>query len=147
MESTRNLASTVKNQVNIIIYDTFDEHLIKKWRDLYLKGANFHLSFEWCSIWFKYFNKNRKLQIITIWDDNKELKLLAPFYLEKNKLYLIGSVWDYINEFDLLYENEKYLNNLLDYLIQEKIDVYFKYLNNESHLGKTIIKKISSKRE
>lgn len=139
MESTKK-DSTTKYNADIKIYDTFDENLVKNWNDLYFKGANFHLSYEWCSIWFKYFNKNRKLQIITIWDNN-ELKLLAPFYLEKDKLYLIGSIWDYINEFDLLYDDEKYLNNLLDYLIQEKIDVHFKYLNSETSLGRFILKK------
>lgn len=128
----------------IKIYNIFEEDLIFHWKNLYEKGGNYNLSFEWCNIWFKYFSKNRKAYIITVWK-NEKLELLAPFYISGKTLSLIGTKPDLYDEFNILYENTKYLDYLFNYIEEKKLQLNFKHVNSESAFGKYLIKKFNSK--
>src|ERR1035437_3420633 len=107
-------SSDNKNLSGIKVYTEFDSFLVKSWKDLYNKGANYNLSYEWCSLWFKYFNKKKELYIITYCEDGA-LKMLAPFYKRKNTVSLIGTKPDLYDEFGIIYESEKYISKLLAY--------------------------------
>ncbi len=124
------------------VYSEFDETLVTAWNGLYGKGANYNLSYEWCSIWFKHFGKSRKLYIITVWDNNSELQLLAPFYLIRNRLALIGTKPDLYDEFNVLYSDEKYLDSLFDHIEGSKLELLLKHVNSESEFAKYFITRI-----
>lgn len=133
--------TNIKNE--FIIYNEFNDELIKNWKNLYDKGANYNLSYEWCSLWFKYFGKNKKLNIITLWENN-ELKLLAPFYSFRERLFLIGTKPDLYDEFNILHEDIKAFNKFHDYISANQLEISFNHINCESEIAKTLIKKISS---
>jgi len=146
------ISEKTENQIkNITVPDGFkvfhgfdDEILIKNWKNLYNKGANYNLSYEWCNIWFKHFGKKQKLYIITLWKNN-ELKLLAPFYIRGGRLTLIGTKPDLYDEFNILYEKSENIDELVDYIQHNKLDVNFRYVSSESEFGKTIIKRFSQR--
>jgi hypothetical protein len=127
-----------------VFYDFNDENLIKNWKTLYNKGANYNLSYEWCNIWFKHFVKRKKPYIITLWKNN-ELKLLAPFYIKNGRLTLIGTKPDLYDEFNILYETIEYIDELINYIQNNKLEINFKYINSESEIGKIIIKRFSQR--
>ena len=129
------------NDVNIEIYTTFDDSILQeKWKNLYNKGSNYNLSFEWCYIWIKYFKKEWfDIFIFTIWD-NENLVFLAPLYLSKGNLHLIGSNPDLFDSFDLLYTDEKYIKQFYNFIFNHKYQINFKYLDSESILSKELIK-------
>jgi hypothetical protein len=131
-------------QNNIKIYIEFNDELIKIWQDFYNTGAGYNLSPEWCRLWFKYFKKKRRLFIITIWEDS-ELKLLAPFYIYKGRLSLIGTKPDMYDECNILYSSSSYINKLFDYIINNKLEINFKHVNSESEFGKILLKYLSGK--
>ena len=132
------------DKANIKLFSDFDKVPVKLWQELYNRGANYNLSYEWCSLWFKYFGKNKKLRIITIWE-GEELRLLAPFYSVRERLSLIGAKPDLYDEFDILYTDEKYLDKLFDYIEEKKLEINFKHVNSESKTAKFIIKKMCQK--
>lgn len=138
------LKNRTGNILELKIYNDFDINFKSIWQDFYNSvGNNYNLSFDWCNCWFKYFGKNKKPFIITLWKDN-EIKLLAPFYLYKNKLYLIGCSYpDFFVETNVLFREPKYINDLADYIIYEKkFGVDFKYLNSESLFTKIFMRKL-----
>ena len=127
------------------VFHSFDnEILVQSWKNLYNKGANYNLSYEWCNIWFKHFGKKQKLYIITLWKNN-DLKLLAPFYTRGGRLTLIGTKPDLYDEFNILYEKPENIDELVDYIQRNKLDVNFRYVSSESEFGKTIIKRFSQR--
>lgn len=127
------------------IFHTFeDEHLEKNWVNLYNKGANYNLSYDWCKIWHKHFGKEKSLRIITLWQNN-EIKLLAPFYLRGGRLVLIGTKPDLYDEFNILYENTSYIDKFIDYLQNNSLEINFRYINSESEFAKTLIKRFSQR--
>jgi len=134
------------NEHNIEIYKTLnDVELNKKWEELYFKGANYNLSLDWCKSWLKYFKKaNQELFIFTIWQNDK-LMLLAPFYRQKNILYLIGTNPDLFDNFDILYKNEKYTEYMLNYIFKKGYQIDFKYLNADTKIAKNLIKYLYQK--
>ena len=142
----------IKNQIiNTAIPDGFkafhnfnDEILSNNWKKLYNKGANYNLSYEWCSIWFKHFGKKQKLYIITLWKSN-ELALLAPFYIRGGRLTLIGTKPDLYDEFNILYNKTDNIDELIGYLQHNKLEINFRYVNCESEFGKTIVKRFSQR--
>jgi len=128
----------------VIFYDISNEILSKNWKKLYAKGGNFNLSYEWCAIWAKYFLCNKKTFIITLWKNN-ELVLLAPFYKKRGKLVLIGTKPDLYDEFGILYQNIKHVDEFITYLQQNLLDIAVKYINSQSELGKFFVKRFSQK--
>lgn len=131
-------------QNNFKIYTEINDELIKIWQDFYNKGAGYSLSPEWCQLWFKYFKKTRSLYIITLWEED-EIKLLAPFYIYKNRLSLIGTKPDMYDEFNILSLDDSYTNKLFDYIFSNKLEINFKHVNSESKFGKVLIKYLSGK--
>lgn len=123
----------------IKVYNEFTPFLIENWQSLYKKGANYNLSYEWCSLWFKYFNKGKELFVITYWEEGN-LKLLAPFYKKRNTISLIGAKPDLYDEFNIIYESEKYIIKLLDYIKSSGIQVNFRHVNLETPFAKRLIK-------
>lgn len=146
------ISDKIENQIkNTIIPDGFkvfrafdDEILAQNWKNLYSKGANYNLAYEWCNIWFKHFGKKQKLYIITSWK-NSELKLLAPFFVRGGRLTLIGTKPDLYDEFNILYEKPEHIDGLIDYIQLNKLEINFRYVNSESEFGKTIVKRFSQK--
>jgi len=144
--------SDKENQINnkavlegFKVFHSFDDEILSNnWKTLYNEGANYNLAYEWCDIWFKHFGKNKKLYIITIWKNN-ELNLLAPFYIRGGRLTLIGTKPDLYDEFNILYKKSENIDELLDYLQQNNLEINFRYVNSESELGKTIVKRFSQK--
>lgn len=127
------------------IYDEFETGLVKCWKELYNKGANYNLSYEWCYVWAKYFiKKNRRLYIITLWK-NETLKLLAPFYISDNRLFLIGTEPDLYDEFNVLYEEDKYIDELLKYIEDNRLEATFNYLNTQSVFAKNFMRQTFQK--
>jgi len=138
------LKNKTGNMSELKIYNDFDNNLRSICQDFYNSvDGNYNLSFDWCKCWFKYYGNKKKPFIITLWKDN-EIKLLAPFYLYKNKLYLIGSTYpDFYIESNILSREDKYINDLADYIIFEKrFGVDFKYLNAESSFAKIFMRKL-----
>jgi CelD/BcsL family acetyltransferase involved in cellulose biosynthesis len=133
------------NQSTIRIYTDFDPELLPAWKRLYEKGANYNLSDEWCCLWFKYFGKRRKLHIITLWEGH-ELKALAPFYLRRNRLTLIGTKPDLYDEFDILYDEKRHLDGLFDYIEENRFELLMKHVSSGSEFGKYAIQRFSRKR-
>lgn len=128
----------VKFEMDTIVYTNFDNDLISHWNNLYSSGANFNLSYEWCSIWNKYFGKNKSLYIITCWD-NGQLMALAPFYKKRNRLFLLGTKPDLYDEFGILYQNENSLDAIFTHIRDNKLDFFFKHISSASEIGKYII--------
>jgi len=128
----------------IKVYSEFNSELVKNWQDLYNLGGNYNLSPDWCNLWFKYFKRDRNLYIITIQEDNN-LKLIAPFYIYRNRLSLIGTKPDMYDEFNILYSDIKYIDKLLEFIEQQKLEINFKHVNSESEFGKQLIKNFSGK--
>ena len=147
-EISDKIENSTEDIVNIdgfkVFYTFDDEILIQNWKNLYNKGANYNLSYEWCSIWFKHFGKNKKPHIITLWKNN-ELKLLAPFYVRGGRLTLIGTKPDLYDEFNILYENAGQIDELIDYIQHNNLEINFRYVNCESEFGKTLIKRFSQR--
>jgi hypothetical protein len=125
------------------VYNSFDEELMQNWEVLYSKGGIYNLSPEWCKIWVETFEKEKSLYIYTFWE-NKVLKVVAPLYLKGNRLSLIGTKPDIYDEFNVLYENPKYLDKFVDFLAAEPYDLNFKHLNSSSDFAKKLVKKFSS---
>jgi len=136
--------SKMNDMEEIKVYSEFNNELIKSWQDLYSLGANYNLSPDWCKLWFKYFKRKRNLYIITI-QEGDELKLLAPFYIYRNRLSLIGTKPDLYDEFNILYSDVKYINKLIDYVTNNKLEINFKHVNSESEFGKHLVKNLSGK--
>lgn len=130
--------------VHTRVYSEFDEILVSAWKGLYEKGAHYNLSYEWCSIWFKHFSGSRRLYIITVWE-NSELKLLAPYYLIRNRLALIGTKPDLYDEYNVLYSDEKYLDKLFEHIEENRLELLLKHVNSESEFAKQFITRIHKK--
>jgi len=137
------IKSKTGNTLELKIYHDFDINLRSIWQDFYNSaGGNYNLSFDWCNCWLKYYGHKKKPFIITLWKDN-EIKLLAPFYIYANNLYLIGSYPDMYDEFNILFKEEKYINDLADYIIfEKKFGVDFKYINSKSQFATIFMRKI-----
>jgi hypothetical protein len=133
-----------KTKNEIKVFGDFEESLVKHWQKLYEKGANYNLSPEWCAIWFKHFKKGKKLYIVTLWEDD-ELKFLAPLYLKGKRLFLTGTKPDVYDEFGLLYEDIKYVDDFIEYLTTQNLDVSFKHVNSSSEIAKLFIKRFASR--
>ncbi|MFA6988699.1 MAG: GNAT family N-acetyltransferase [Candidatus Gastranaerophilaceae bacterium] len=125
------------------IFHDFSDDLKPHWDNLYKKGGHYNLSFNWCQIWYKNFPKNKKPYIITFWQD-KELLMLAPFYLKNNRLSLIGTKPDMYDEFGILCNDVKIMDKLTNYILQQGFEMNFKHINAESILAKKIINKIAA---
>jgi len=136
--------ATDKISINygIKVFNEFNEALRQEWDSLYAKGANYNLSFKWCQLWFKYFKRKRDIYIITFWEDN-DLKLLAPFYIYRNRLSLIGTKPDLYDEFNILYSSPKYIDKLLEFIEQNKFEINFKHLSSDTEFAKILIKRFS----
>lgn len=147
-EITENINENIQNIIipdGFRVFKTFeDENLINNWKNLYNKGANYNLSYEWCKIWFRHFGNENSLNIITLWKNN-ELKLLAPLYFRRGRLSLIGTKPDLYDEFNILYEKPENIDELFDYLQQNNLDIHFRYINTESEFGKTLVKRFSQR--
>ena len=128
----------------IKVFEELDEALVSVWQDFYNKGANYNLSPEWCQLWFKYFAKKQKLHIITFWED-RDLKLLAPFQIYRDRLSLIGTKPDLYDEFNILYQDSKYIDKLLEYIDQNKFEINFRHVNSETEIAKHLIKRFYAK--
>lgn len=124
------------------IYNSFQEELFSHWKELYACGGEYNLSLNWCKTWWEVFGNNKIINIYTFWE-NKKLKLLAPFYIKSNRLYLIGTKPDIYDEFNVLYEQPKYLDKLVDYLASCKYELGFKHLNSNSELAKKLVNKFA----
>lgn len=133
-----------KNEETIELYQNIDEKLFEEWDKLYKLGAGYNLSPFWCKTWLKYFGNQENVKIITIWVQ-KELKLLAPLYIRRNKLALIGTKPDLYDEFNILFKEKKYLETFFKYLIKNKYQLNFRHLDAESEFSKELIKFTSSK--
>ena len=132
----------IDDDASIEIYQEIDDDAIIRdnWTKLYNKGANYNLSLVWCETWLKYFKKdNQELFIFTIWNGD-DLMLLAPLYKQKNQLSLIGTNPDLYDNFDILYEDSKYLKFFFDYIYKKKYQMNFKYLDANSEVSKVLIK-------
>lgn len=126
----------------IKLFKNFEPELIKAWEELYKKGANYNLSPQWCIAWYEQFGRPENIRIITLWKNN-ELRLLAPLYLRKNKLALIGTKPDLYDEFNVLYEKTDDVVELLNYIITNNYQVDFRHLSAESEFSKALIKYFS----
>jgi len=124
------------------IYESFDEELKPHWEELYKKGGIYNLSLKWCELWWESFNKGKKIHIYTFWE-NKKLKLLVPFYIKSNRLFLIGTKPDIYDEFNILYENPKYIDKLVDYLVSCPYETGFKHVNSSSDFARKLINRFS----
>lgn len=131
--------------MKIVIYEDFREDLLNEWYELYLLGANYNLSHKWCMSWSKFFLNKNSLHIITVVEKNKIVSI-APMYKEGNTLLLLGSNPDLYDVFDILYNDEKYLVMILDYIFDSKFDIDFRYVNSSSVFGKLLIKYLYQKR-
>ncbi len=131
-------------KINIELYQNITDKLYKSWLDLYEKGAGYNLSPLWCKTWLNYFGNPQNIKIITIWE-NKELKLLAPFYFRKNKLTLIGTKPDLYDEFNILYCDKKYIEDLIIYIRKNNFQLNFRHLDAESEFSKELIHFLSDK--
>jgi len=78
------------NNLKIKVFQTFDDARLKKsWRKiLHENGYFIQNSYEWCNIWWKYYNKNKTLYIITVIYDH-QIIAIAPFYIEKKIIFSI----------------------------------------------------------
>ena len=119
-----------------IFYDFSD--IKPYWDELYAKGGNYNLSYNWCYIWYKNFSKSKRPYIITFWQ-NKKLVLLAPFYLKNNRLSLIGTKPDMYDEFGILCDDVKIIDRLIDYILGQSLEMNFKHVNAESVFAKKIV--------
>ncbi len=131
----------------IIIYDKFDENLLSEWHKLFtlLKG-DYNLSPEWCLIWYKHFgNKNRKLYIYTIWEEN-ELKALAPFYLTGKELNIIGTKPGFYDEFDILTSSAQNTKDIIADIINKQLKVDLRLVNPESDFIKFLFRQVENSR-
>ena len=138
----------MKNTTTLKIYNEFDEHFVNEWQKLYvvLKG-NYNLSSEWCSIWFKHFKKkDKKLFIYTIWEKG-QLKLVAPFYLKSQVLYLIGSKPDFYDEFNILSTSDDYKEEVVNDIFSKKLKVDFRIVNPENNFIKIFLRKLENEKE
>lgn len=131
-----------ENQETIEIYNNIDDKLYEEWESLYKLGAGYNLSPAWCRAWLKYFGKPENTKIIAIWEHN-ELKLLAPFYIRKNRLVLIGTKPDLYDEFNILYREKKYIDKLIKYILGKGFQLNFRHLDSESEFSKELVKYIS----
>ena len=134
--------NTIAINQGIKVFHEFYPELIDLWNALYNDGANYNLSYEWCYHWFKHFGKNRKPYIVAFFE-NKELKLLAPLYLFKNQLSLIGTKPDLYDEFNILYKDAKYIDKLLEFIEKSKLELNLKHVNSETEFAKALVKRFS----
>lgn len=124
---------------DVKVYDTFDEELLIKWKEAYeIDNYPYNMSPDWNRIWFKYFGNKRILHIVTLWE-KEELVLLAPFYLDKGILYLVGSNPDLYDTFDIIVKKnkKKNLEILLEFINQYEIN--FRFMNTENEISKFLI--------
>lgn len=129
-----------RSEADIKVYDNFDDELKNHWETLYTQtGGPYNLTYDWCYKWFEHFGKGKKRFIITIWDKDK-VKLIAPLYLVKNVVYLMGSNPDLFDEFNLIYYDRKDIKRFTEYLIHSKWDMDFRYLNTGSEVSKIILR-------
>jgi len=131
----------------IRLYTSFEPELEKIWKDFYQKyGGRYNSSFEWCYIWFKYFGEGKKLNIITI-TANNSLHVIAPFYIKKNTLYLIGSVPELYDEFYILHNETSYLETLINYIIENNFLIDFKNINSNALFSKILFRKLEQTKD
>lgn len=125
---------------NIVIktFDTFDKELVEKWQELYDRGAIYNLSPDWCKLWFENFSEGKKLYIIAIYDKRDNLQLVAPFYLKKNILALIGTRPVFYDECNILSVDREHMVVLLDYIFEQKLDLNLTHVNAQSDFAKTL---------
>ena len=140
----KTIKTSKRADLEVKIYNDFNIELRNIWKEFYTTiGGNYNLSFDWCYIWFKYYGQDKKPFIISLWKDN-EIKLLAPFYIFADKLYLIGSYPDLYDEFNIIFKEKIYINDLVHYIIfEKKYCVDFKFINTDSEFAKIFMQKIS----
>ena len=78
------------DNLRIEIFKNFDDAGLRtSWTRIADKDGYFvQNSFEWCNIWWKYYNKNKDLYILTV-VHNDQIIAIAPFYLEKKFVFSI----------------------------------------------------------
>ena len=130
---------------DVVVFDTVDHELKNKWNSLYNVGADYNLSYEWCTLWMKYFSKGAKYHIVTIWKEN-EIILLAPLKKRRNRLSLIGSAPDLYDQFNVLTKDIKVLKKFCHYIVDSPYDIDFRYLNCSSTLAKLLVKELYQKK-
>lgn len=138
----------MKTTKNLKIYNEFDENLLIEWNKLFaaLKG-NYNLSPEWCSIWFKHFGKkDKKLFIYTVWEYD-ELKLVAPFYINGNTIYLVGSNPDFYDEFNILAASTHYLKDVAADILDKELKVDFRLVNSENDFIKFFLREVDNNKK
>ncbi len=133
---------------NIVIktYDSFDKQFVEKWQELYEKGAIYNLSPAWCKLWFENFGSGKKLYIVAIYDKRENLKLVAPFYLKKNILALIGTRPVLYDECNILSVDKEHMVVLLDYIFQNNLDLNLTHVNAQSDFAKILQRYLCEKK-
>ncbi|MFX0133663.1 MAG: GNAT family N-acetyltransferase [Candidatus Hodarchaeota archaeon] len=146
------------DNLNIKIFKNFEDTDLKtSWIRIVKKDDYFlQNSFEWCSTWWKYYNKNKKLYIITV-TYNHQILAIAPFYIEKKLIFsilkFIGSGFTDYHQIliskdcnvDLIVEKIfEYLNSFSqwDYIYLEQInngDLIYNYLDNNLDFQKKLL--------
>lgn len=110
----------------IKIYKTLENEKLKKhWQEIYSKN-NYcpQSSYEWISIWWKYFSKkSRKLFIVTV-EENNAIIGIGPFMIEKNfflkELKFIGTGLTDFHEFLVVHgREESTLSIILNYILNK----------------------------
>lgn len=126
---------------NYKIYEDFTPELKEIWQEQYQNAiGSYNSSYEWCYSWFRHFGQGKKLFIITIAED-ETVKVIAPFYRKRNRLYAIGSCPDFYDELPLLYESEADLLGLINFIFEHKFTLELRFIPSDSAFLKYFIRK------
>lgn len=131
---------------NFKIYENFSAELKEIWQKYYTeKKGPYNGSYDWCYIWFKHFGKDKKLFVITAWDD-VNIKLLAPFYKKGNTLYSIGSCPDFYDGLEVLYEDGDYLLEFINFIIEHQWEMDFRFIRSDTDFFRYLLRRIEQER-
>lgn len=120
------------------IHEDFSTDLQEKWTELYReKPGPFNSSYEWCGKWFEYFGENKQLCIITGCKDDK-IRVLAPFYRVKNRIFALGG--DLYDIFTVLFRDTEDLEALVRFIFTSNLEITLNYILSNSDFFKSLLR-------
>jgi CelD/BcsL family acetyltransferase involved in cellulose biosynthesis len=143
-------AGVTSNYSIRIISDMYDPDLIRHWKRIEEVTECFpQMYYEWCEPWWRLQSGNRKLHIVSVEDENREIVGIAPLCIEKQYgLRILRSFPVHFGDFYyFLIQDDGHYGEIVDaiadyvktYAAWELVHLF--HVNSKSMLWKTLLNK------